>query len=46
MLLFLVELLETQKRVSSARRCLYHFSEHELDDIGVIFSEILFLRQH
>ena len=46
MLLFLVELFETQKRISSTRRCLYHFSERELNDIGVVLGDIGYLRQY
>lgn len=44
MLRFLVELLETQQRISSTRRCLFHFTERELEDVGLMASDVPYRR--
>jgi uncharacterized protein YjiS (DUF1127 family) len=44
MLRFLVGLLETQKRILRTRRCLLHFTERELEDVGLTSGDVIYLR--
>jgi uncharacterized protein YjiS (DUF1127 family) len=40
MLRFLAKLLETRQRIVRSRRCLVHFTERELEDVGLKASDV------